>query len=243
VVEIGLRDGYDVGAEFFRWEFATAVVGAILRVNPFNQPDVEATKRETRRLTEMYVGGRALPKEEPLSVDRAGGLSVFADEDNTSALQVDFDGGVTIGDVIAAHFRRISTGDYFAVLAYVEMNAENRNALQVLRHAVRDAKLIATSLQFGPRFLHSTGQFHKGGPNSGVFLEITSDSPQDLPIPGRNYSFGQAGTAQALGDLVVLNRLHRRVIRVHLTGDVTVAVERLTDVVQSVLGSNSGRTQ
>jgi transaldolase/glucose-6-phosphate isomerase len=243
VVEISLRDGYDVGAEFFRWEFATAVVGAILQVNPFNQPDVEATKRETRRLTEMYVDGRALPKEEPLCVDKAGGLSVFADEDNAAALEIDLDGGVSIRDVIAAHLGRIDTGDYFAVLAYIEMSTENRNALQVLRHAVRDTKLTATSLQFGPRFLHSTGQSHKGGPNSGVFLEITSESPQDLPIPGRNYSFGQAGTAQALGDLVVLNRLQRRVIRVHLTGDVRVAVERLTDVVQSALGGSPGRTQ
>ena len=100
---------------------------------------------------------------------------------------------------------------------------------------MRDAKVTATSLQFGPRFLHTTGQSHKGGANTGVFLEITSDSPGDLPIPGRNYSFGQAGTAQALGDLAVLNRLERRVIRVHLTGDVRDEAERLTSLVEDVL--------
>ena len=121
------------------------------------------------------------------------------------------------------------------------MNRENQEILQVLRHAIRDAKLIATSLQFGPRFLHSTGQSHKGGANSGVFLEITSDSPRDLMIPGRSYSFGQAGTAQALGDLAVLNRLERRVIRVHLAGDVRMETERLRSLVEGVLSRDSGK--
>ena len=241
VVEINLRDGYDVGAEFFRWEFATAVVASILGVNPFNQPDVEATKRETLRFTEMYVKGEAFPEEQSLCVDKVGALSVFVDEGNAAALAIDRDGGASIEDVIASHLDRIDVGDYFAILAYVEMNRENQDILQVLRHAVRDAKFTATSLQFGPRFLHSTGQSHKGGANTGVFLEITSDSPQDLLIPGRNYSFGQAGTAQALGDLAVLNRLERRVIRVHLTGDVRVAAERLTGLVQNVLRGGSGK--
>lgn len=235
VIEINLRDGYDVGSELFRWEVATAVAASILSVNPFNQPDVEATKRETLRFTEGYTRDGTFPEEKSQCVDTVGGLSVFVDEGNAEGLEIDFDSRVSIKDVIASHLDRIGAGDYFAVLAYVENSGENQDVLQVLRHAVRDAKVTATSLQFGPRFLHTTGQSHKGGANTGVFLEITSDSPGDLPIPGRNYSFGQAGTAQALGDLAVLNRLERRVIRVHLTGDVRDEAERLTSLVEDVL--------
>ena len=235
VIEINLRDGYDVGSELFRWEVATAVTASILSVNPFNQPDVEATKLETLRFTEGYTRDGTFPEEKSQCVDTVGGLSVFVDEGNAEGLEIDFDSRVSIKDVIASHLDRIGAGDYFAVLAYVENSGENQDILQVLRHAVRDAKVTATSLQFGPRFLHTTGQSHKGGANTGVFLEITSDSPGDLPIPGRNYSFGQAGTAQALGDLAVLNRLERRVIRVHLTGDVRDEAERLTSLVEDVL--------
>ena len=241
VVEMHLRDGYDVGSEFFRWEFGTAVAASILGVNPFNQPDVEATKQETLRFTESYTKGGTFPENKLKCVDTLGGLSVFVDEGNAEALGIDSIDNASIEDVLALHLDRIGAGDYFAVLAYVEMNRENQEVLQVLRHAIRDAKLIATSLQFGPRFLHSTGQSHKGGANSGVFLEITSDSPRDLMIPGRSYSFGQAGTAQALGDLAVLNRLERRVIRVHLAGDVRMETERLRSLVEGVLRGNSGK--
>tara|TARA_B100001123_G_scaffold216720_1_gene244665 strand:- start:6075 stop:7802 length:1728 start_codon:yes stop_codon:yes gene_type:complete len=241
VIEINLRDGYDVGSEFFRWEFATAVAASILGVNPFNQPDVEATKRETLRLTEGYTTGGTFPEDNSQCVDTLGGLSVFVDESNARALEIDSNDSVSIEDVLALHLDRIGAGDYFAILAYVDMKRETQDVLQFLRHAVRDAKLIATSLQFGPRFLHSTGQSHKGGANNGVFLEITSDSPRDLMIPGQNYSFGQAGTAQALGDLAVLNRLERRVIRVHLAGDVRVEAERLRGLVEDVLAEGSGK--
>ena len=210
VIRITVPNIYAIGQEFFRWEIATAVAGSIIGINAFNQPDVEASKVETRKLTSEYEANGSLPPESPFFVSKDAKL--FADEKNTAALS----GGKTLGEVLKTHLSRIGAGDYFAVLGYIPMNAENEKALQAIRHSVRDAKKVATCLGFGPRFLHSTGQAYKGGPNSGVFLQITCDAASDLAVPGQKYTFGVVKAAQARGDFAVLAERGRRALRVHL---------------------------
>ncbi|MFS8086198.1 MAG: bifunctional transaldolase/phosoglucose isomerase, partial [Acidobacteriota bacterium] len=169
VVRVLVRDVYNLGQEFFRWEIATAVAGSIIGINPFNQPDVEASKIATRKLTEAYEQSGSLPAESPMF--EAEGIKLFADERNVSALNK----GVSdrsLAGYLKAHLDRLQTHDYFALLAYIEMNEAHEQLLQSMRHAVRDHKRAATCLGFGPRFLHSTGQAYKGGPNTGVFLQI-----------------------------------------------------------------------
>jgi transaldolase/glucose-6-phosphate isomerase len=210
VVRITLPNIYALGQEFFRWEIATAVAGSIVGINAFNQPDVEASKIETKKLTSQYEATGSLPPESPFFVSKDAKL--FADDKNAAALS----GGKTLGEILKTHLSRIDAGDYFAVLGYIPMNAENEKALQAIRMSVRDAKKVATCLGFGPRFLHSTGQAYKGGPNSGVFLQITCDDASDLAVPGQKYTFGVVKAAQARGDFAVLAERGRRALRVHL---------------------------
>ncbi|MGB5514024.1 MAG: bifunctional transaldolase/phosoglucose isomerase [Thermoanaerobaculia bacterium] len=218
VVQISLADRYDLAGEFFRWEFATAVAGSIMGVDPFNQPDVEASKLASKRLTDAYEQTGSLPVEEPLLRDERSDLILYADDQNREALRAQA-GGNSLVEWLRAHFERLGPGDYFALLAYLEMNEDHERELQAIRHTVRDRYSVATCLGFGPRFLHSTGQAYKGGPNSGVFLQITGDERQDLPIPGRQYTFGIVEAAQAGGDLVVLEERGRRALRIHLRGN------------------------
>jgi len=210
VVRINLPNVYNLGQEFFRWEIATAVAGSIIGINAFNQPDVEASKVETRKLTSEYETTGSLPAESPFFEEK--GIKLFADEKNAAALK----GGTTLAGVLKAHLARLGAGDYFGLLGYIPMNPANEKALQAMRHAVRDKKKNATVLGFGPRFLHSTGQAYKGGPNSGVFLQITCDDAKDLPVPGQKYTFGVVKAAQARGDFAVLAERGRRALRVHL---------------------------
>ena len=210
VIRITLPNTYALGQEFFRWEVATAVAGSIIGINAFNQPDVEASKIETKKLTSQYESTGSLPVESPFFVSKEAKL--FADERNAAALS----SGKTFAEVMKSHLSRIGAGDYFAVLGYIPMNAENEKALQAIRMSVRDAKKVATCLGFGPRFLHSTGQAYKGGPNSGVFLQITCDDATDLAVPGQKYTFGIVKSAQARGDFAVLAERGRRALRVHL---------------------------
>jgi transaldolase / glucose-6-phosphate isomerase len=229
VVRISLPNIYNLGQEFFRWEIATAVAGAVIGINAFNQPDVEASKIETKKLTSEYEAAGKLPAETPFF--EGSGIQLYADEKNTAALK----GGSTLADVLKAHLGRISVGDYFGVLGYITMNAANDTALQKIRHAVRDKKKVATVLGFGPRFLHSTGQAYKGGPNSGVFLQITCDDAVDLPVPGQKYTFGVVKAAQARGDFAVLAERGRRALRVHLGKNVAKDLAKLGSALQKVL--------
>jgi transaldolase/glucose-6-phosphate isomerase len=229
VVRISLSNIYNLGQEFFRWEIATAVAGSVIGINAFNQPDVEASKIETKKLTSEYEAAGKLPPETPFF--EGSGIKLYADEKNTAALK----GGSTLADVLKAHLGRISAGDYFGVLGYVTMNAANDTALQKIRHAVRDKKKVATVLGFGPRFLHSTGQAYKGGPNSGVFLQITCDDAVDLPVPGQKYTFGVVKAAQARGDFAVLAERGRRALRVHLGKNVAKDLAKLGSALQKVL--------
>ena len=232
VVRIALEEAMDLGQEFFRWEMATAVAGSLLGINVFNQPDVEASKIATRKLTATYEETGTLPPESPILQD--SDLRVFADAGNADALRT---AATARGPetYLAAHLGRLRAGDYFAINAYVEMNEENQHELQAMRHAVRDAKRVATTLGYGPRFLHSTGQLHKGGPNTGVFLQITAEDAADVPIPAQHYSFGILKRAQAQGDFEVLAERKRRLLRVHLGPDVRAGLARLREIVQSVV--------
>ena len=212
IVRITLEDAYDLGAEFFRWEFATAVAGAVLGINAFNQPDVEASKIATRRLTDEYERTGALPPDSPLRVSDANLVAT-----------------------LATHLRTIGPGDYVALLAYVEMSAAHEAELQAIRRALRDRYGVATCLGFGPRFLHSTGQAYKGGPNTGVFIQITCDDAADLPVPGQRYTFGVVKAAQARGDLQVLVERGRRALRVHLGTDAVEGLARLRRAVDQAM--------
>ena len=231
VVRISLGDTLSLGQEFFRWEMATAVASAMLGIHAFNQPDVEASKRATRQLTAAFEETGEVPDETPFLEDR--GLRFFSDSANTQALQAA--AGQDAVALLGAHLGRIQAGDYFAINAYVAMNEETRAELQAMRHAVRDAKKVATTLGFGPRFLHSTGQLHKGGPNSGVFLQITSDDANDLAIPDQRYSFGTLKRFQAQGDLEVLAERGRRALRVHLGPDVYAGLQTLRETITQAL--------
>jgi transaldolase/glucose-6-phosphate isomerase len=219
VVRIAMDDWYDLGQEFFRWEIATAVAGSVIGINAFNQPDVEASKVETRKLTSEYEKTGKLPPESPIF--EQNGIKLFTDEVNTQALGKHG----SLGDYLKAHLGRIGAGDYFAVLGYIDMNQANEDALQKIRLKVRDEKKVATCLGFGPRFLHSTGQAYKGGPNSGVFLQITCDEAADLKVPGQSYTFGVVKAAQARGDFEVLAARGRRALRIHVPADVKSGLE------------------
>ena len=230
VVRIALSETYNLGQEFFRWEIATAVAGSILGINAFNQPDVEASKLETKKLTSEYESKGSLPVEQP--VLEQDGISLFTDEKNAAALAQAAGSDRSLASYLRAHLARIGEGDYFAVLGYIEMNPEHESLLQSLRMSVRDRKHVATCLGFGPRFLHSTGQAYKGGPNSGVFLQITCDDAADLPVPQQKYSFGVVKAAQARGDFAVLAERDRRALRVHLGSDVKAGLTKLAKLIQ-----------
>lgn len=229
VVRIGVTDRYHIGQEFFRWELATAVAGAILGINPFDQPDVEASKEKTRELTASYEQTGQLPPEQPLLEE--SGVTIFASEKDSKV----FKDAKTLAKCLATHFGTIRSGDYCALLAYVERNDEHRDMLQGIRVLIRDRKRVATCLGFGPRFLHSTGQVYKGGPNTGVFLQITCDDPADLPVPDQKYTFGVVKAAQARGDFAVLVERGRRVLRVHLGAHVAGGLATLRNAVQQAL--------
>jgi glucose-6-phosphate isomerase len=233
VVEIELSDTYDLGQEFFRWEIATAVAGSILKINPFNQPDVEASKIVTRQLTEAYEKSGKLPEESPIFDE--GGIKLFTDERNAANLKNLAGSDRSLTGLLRAHLSQLNSGDYMALLAYIEMNSAHEEKLQAIRHAVRDRKHVATCLGFGPRFLHSTGQAYKGGPNTGVFLQITCNDANDLPVPGQKYTFGTVKVAQARGDFQVLADRQRRALRVHLPKDVGSELENLGRAVVNAL--------
>jgi transaldolase/glucose-6-phosphate isomerase len=198
VARISVKDIWHIGPEFFRWEIATAVAGAIIGIDPFDQPDVEASKLKTSALTEEHERSHRLPEEAP--VFRENGLALYADPRNVA----DLGQHNTLSGYLKSHLGRVHAGDYVALLAYIQLNESHTRALTAIRKRIRDKTHAATCLGFGPRFQHSTGQAYKGGPNSGVFLQITCDDPADIDVPGHSYSFGVVKAAQARGDLEVL---------------------------------------
>jgi transaldolase / glucose-6-phosphate isomerase len=229
VVRIHVADLINLGEQFFLWEMATAVAGAILGINAFDQPNVQESKDYTKAYLEKFTQTGSLPDSSPLLTD--GAVRVYADEGNRQALK----GATTVEAVVAAHLSRIQSGDYFAINAYVERTDAVHELFQRIRTRVRDTKRVATTLGYGPRFLHSTGQLHKGGPNSGVFIQVTHDDHEDLAIPDEPYSFGVLQAAQALGDMQSLTSRQRRVIRVHVGTDVVKGLARLEHAVETAL--------
>jgi transaldolase/glucose-6-phosphate isomerase len=228
VVRIDVEDVYDLGGEIFRWEFATAVAGSVLGINPFDQPDVEASKMVTRKLTTEYEETGALPAETPIW--ESNGTKLFTDEGNAAQLS-----GTTLEEYLRSHLGRIGTGDYAALLAYVEMTPEHEAVLTEMRTLIRDRTSAATCVGFGPRFLHSTGQAYKGGPNTGVILQITCDDRADLAVPGQSFTFGVVKAAQARGDFEVLAERGRRALRVHLGKDVLAGLVELRNAIDLAL--------
>ena len=214
-----------LAGELFRWELATAACGAVLGVNPFDQPDVEAAKVAARTLTAAWEAGGGIP-EEP-SAARSDGVALFADAGTASRLGASTGGPATLEALVSAHLASAGPGDYVALLAYADRSRANAEVLQRIRQRVRDARGAATSVGFGPRYLHSTGQVFKGGPATGVFVLLTTDAAVDLPVPGRSCTFGAVEMAQALGDLEVLAARGRRVIRLHLEGGAGAGLERV----------------
>jgi transaldolase/glucose-6-phosphate isomerase len=232
VARISVKDVWHIGQEFFRWEIATAVAGAIIGIDPFDQPDVEASKDKTRALTEAYEKSQRLPAETPIF--RENGLALYADPRNAAELGRHN----TLTGHLKSHFGRVhggtKAGDYVALLAYIERDDAHTRTLTGMRRRIRDKTRAATCLGFGPRFQHSTGQAYKGGPNSGVFLQITCDDPADIDVPGHSYSFGVVKAAQASGDLDVLVQRGRRALRVHLK-EVDAGLAELARAIDSAL--------
>ena len=223
VVVLALNDAYDLGAEFFRWEFATSVASQLLGINPFDQPDVEAAKVQARNGLAQYEETRALAEEPALFQD--GRLSVYGLDLRSKE----------VSSYLRAFLAQASEGGYIAIMAYVERSDAHAAALQRMRCALSERMRLAVTLGFGPRFLHSTGQLHKGGRNVGLFLQLTQDEPDDLPIPGRPYTFGILKHAQALGDYQALRSAGRHVIRVNLGPDVAQGLDELAAVVGRAL--------
>ncbi len=234
VIRIPVTDAQALGQEFYRWEMATAVAGAVLGINAFDQPDVEASKVVTRELTSAYEATGTLPPETPLL--EADGITLYTDPRNAAALTEAVGHDTSLVNYLRTHLQRVQPGDYVAILAYLNMSPDHEACLQRIRHLLRDTKHVATCLAFGPRFLHSTGQAYKGGPGSGVFLQVTCDDAHDMVVPGQQYTFGIVKAAQARGDFEVLAERHRRALRVHLGPDVQQGLEALEVAVRQALG-------
>jgi transaldolase/glucose-6-phosphate isomerase len=214
VVHIALRDVYDLGMEFFRWEFAIAVAGIILAINPFNQPNVQEAKDNTDRILADYAKTHELAQ--PLPIVRTEHVAIVADEPQAQNLAA----AVSLQAALETYFAGVHPGDYVAILAYVTKTTAIDDQLEAIRYRIRDLTRAATTLGYGPRFQHSTGQLHKGGPNSGVFVQIVCDDDIDAAIPGEPYTFGVLRQAQALGDLRSLQAHGRRVIRLALGSEI-----------------------
>jgi glucose-6-phosphate isomerase len=230
VVRLELADPLEIGAEFVRWEVATAAVGILLGIDPFDQPNVQEAKDATRALLDAYRRDGALPQPAPLVAET--GIAAYGDPAGLG------DDPVTVEGAVRALLETASDGDYFALLAYLPADPGAEGLLQGVRGLVRERTGMATTLGFGPRFLHSTGQLHKGGPASGIFLQLTADPRRDLPIPGWQESFGTLIAAQAAGDLAALQRRGRRVLRLHLA-DPAAGLVRLEAMMHETLGATA----
>jgi transaldolase / glucose-6-phosphate isomerase len=228
-----LTDLYDLGAEFFLWEFATACAGWRLGINPFDQPNVQESKDATKELLSTFVNQGSLPEQTPLVAEN--GLTIFAEGHTREALPA-----TSVSDALRAHLATVKQGDYIALLNYIEETPAIEARLQEIRTLLRDTTKCATTTGYGPRFLHSTGQMHKGGPDTGVFFQITAKDAHDFPVPGEPYSFSILKQAQALGDFRSLVAHGRRALRVDLGADVLVGLQRLHELIAAALPASRG---
>jgi hypothetical protein len=250
VVYRTLADPYDLGAEFFIWEMATAVAGHLMSINPFDQPNVQESKDNTNRLLEEFKKTGALPTQTPLVSE--GELKLYGtqlSESSSSAESSSVESQtptpqptVTLSSMVEGFIRSAGSGDYIALLAYIQETEAHDRLLEALRTELRDALRTATTTGYGPRFLHSTGQLHKGGPGSGIFIQLTDDDQTDLAIPGEPYSFGVLKQAQALGDFSSLAGHDRRALRLHLGPDAEAGLRRLLDIVRKGLAASPSQS-
>jgi len=225
-----LRDSLSVGREFFLWELATALTGALLEINPFDQPNVQESKDNTKNLLEVYRKERKLPEQELLF--EGNGCRIYADSKTKTVLQPQSE---TLTGYVRAHLSQANKGDYVALTAYIPETGAHAQLLGEIRAQIRSALKTATTVGYGPRFLHSTGQLHKGGADNGIFIQITATDSQDLSIPGEPYTFGVLKQAQALGDFQSLARRNRRVIRFHLGQDIETGLKTLFNAVKEAI--------
>jgi transaldolase/glucose-6-phosphate isomerase len=232
VVRLHLQDPYDLGAEFFRWEFATAVAGSLMGINAFNQPNVQESKDNTKRLLQQFEQDGSLPEPKPLA--EQDGIRIYLNDAARSCVPADSLGDA--GSILSELLGQVRVPEYVALMAYIEPSAQHDQELEPLRVALRDALHVAVTLGYGPRFLHSTGQLHKGGPPEGVFVQITAGSSQDVDVPGEKYSFATLVAAQALGDFQSLQQHGRPAVRLHLPDESQQSIGRLTTLLQSAAG-------
>jgi glucose-6-phosphate isomerase len=225
-----LADVYDLGAEFFLWEMATAFAGWRLGINPFDQPNVQESKDATKALLEKYKQDGKLPEQPALASD--GHLTVYGVEEGESSA------ALSVPEALRAYCAKIKPGAYVALLAYIEETPAVEVALREIRTTIRKATRCATTNGFGPRFLHSTGQLHKGGPDSGIFIQITAPDKVDFPVPEAPYTFSVLKDAQALGDFQSLVKHGRRAIRVDLGDDVIAGLESLRELLEEEAGAS-----
>jgi transaldolase/glucose-6-phosphate isomerase len=233
VVRLHCETKNHLSAELFRWEFATAVAGSIIGIDAFNQPDVEASKVRAKELTTEFEETGKISAPEPIV--ETDGITLFTDDINAGELKTRLMGDPSVETYIQAHLSRIAEGDYVDLAAFFEMSDKHLDALQESRKLIRDNKKVATCLGFGPRFLHSTGQAYKGGPNTGVFFQITADHPNDLDVPGHKYTFGLVIQAQAQSDFEVLVKRSRRALHVHLGSDIEGGLAKLHEIFKRAL--------
>jgi hypothetical protein len=224
VVYRKVNEDYGLGAEFFLWEFATAFAGWRIGINPFDQPNVQESKDATRQLLQFFKDKGALP-EQSLIVSESG-LTIFADERVRSSFP-----STSVADALRAHLASVRPGDYIALLNYVEETPLTEQTMERIRTTLRDATRCATTAGYGPRFLHSTGQLHKGGPGTGVFIQVTAPDRHEIAVPGESYTFSILKQAQALGDFQALASRGRRAIRVDLGTDLESGLAKLEKLI------------
>ena len=227
VIRLAMNDPYDIGEQFYTWEIATAAAGSILQIDAFDQPNVQESKDNTKALLKQYASTGKFDEPRPAVSDETMDISFLSGSEGIHAHDP--------AAALAGVFGQVSAGDYVAFCAYIARNEKHAELLEEMRLKVRDARKCATTVGFGPRFLHSTGQEHKGGPPTGVFVQITADSPDDMPIPGMGVTFRTLLAAQALGDLQSLDKRNRRGVRVHLKGDVDRGLKALNALIDDSL--------
>jgi glucose-6-phosphate isomerase len=226
-----IRDKLDIGGEFFLWEFATAAAGAVLGINAFDQPNVQESKDNTQRLIREYQATGRLSEGEPIA--REAALSLYCDFElnpRTSNVGTAASPG-RLREELSAFLNLAVPGDYCALMAYIKREPATTSLLDCIRRRIREKLRATTTLGYGPRFLHSTGQLHKGGANNGIFIQITADNARDVPIPGESYSFGTLKEAQASGDLQSLVQHGRRAVRLHISGDLHAGLNQIYEAV------------
>jgi hypothetical protein len=236
LIRLDLEDRHDLGGEFLRWEIATAAAGAVLGVDPFDEPNVKESKDNTERILGTLDESGELSESEP--VVRDGTLSLHASPDYADSLRKECERrgwSSTAAALIAAHLGSARKGDYTAIMAYLPRSTVTEAPLQSIRVVARDALRCATTLGYGPRFLHSTGQYHKGGPANGIFIQITGDDAEDMPVPGKPWTFGALKRSQAAGDFEALSKRGRRALRVHLSGGPATALQTLERAVRDAV--------